>query len=190
MINLREFCRYIYKGSIYLPVGIGQVQLIANHHDRNVCRVLGIDDLVPDGGSLLERIGIGDGVDQHESVRRRYGQGAHGRKLVRAGSVQYVQVDFHAVHRELAVVHFLHGPLVLGRELSVQELRDQRRLAHPRRAHHHDLVPRHVTRVGRRRWWLQLVMMVVTAFNAATVKTNNFLFTFIIFWGGGGGRGG
>jgi len=141
--------------------------------------VLGLDDLVPDGGRLLKRIGICDRVDQHECVRRRYGQGAHGRKLVRAGSVQYVQVDFHAVHRELAVVHFLHGSLVLGRELSVQELRDQRRLAHPRRAHHHDLVPCHVTRIGRRRWWLQLVVMVVTALNAATVKTKLFsLFSF------------
>jgi len=131
--------------------------------------VLGLDDLVPDGGCLLERIRVGDRVDQHESICRRYGQGAHGGKLVCAGSIQYVQVNFHALHRELAMVHFLHSPLVLGRELPVQELRDQRRLANSRCTHHYDLVSRYVGRVGRRRWWLQLVVMMVTALNATAM---------------------
>lgn len=127
--------------------------------------MLGLDDLIPYGRGLLERVGVGDGVDEHERVSRRYGQGSHGRELVRARRVQYVQVDFHALHRELAMVHLLHGPLVLGRELPVQELRDQRRLTHPRRAHHHDLVPGHIGRVRRR---LQLVvMMMMTALDAA-----------------------
>jgi len=158
--------RSIYEGCIYLSVGISQVELIAHHDDRYICRVLGLDDLVSDGGCLLERIRIGDRVDQHESICRRNGQGAHCGKLVCAGSVQYIQVDLHALHRELAMVHFLHSPLILGRKLPVQELCDQRRLAYSRCTHHYDLVPRYVGRVGRRRWWLQLV---VTALNATAV---------------------
>lgn len=149
--------------------------------------MLGLDDLIPDGGRLLERVRVGDGVDQHEGVGRRYGQRAHGRELVRAGRVQYVQVDFHALHGELAVVHLLDGALVLGRELAVQELSDQRRFADARRAHHHDLVPRHVRRIRRRRRRrrLQLVMVVVMAARyapAANTNVGNVFFYFTFFF--------
>lgn len=186
-LNARIFylwTSYRNDGITHLPVGVGQVEFVADHHDRDVGRVLGLDDLVPDGGSLLERLGVGDGVDEHKRVGRRYGQRAHGRELVRAGRVQDVQVDLDALHREPAVVHFLHGALVLGRELPVQELRDQRRLAHPRGAHHHDLVPGHVRRVWRR---LQVVVMVAAtaaaaAFYATTVKKKKKVQSFIWLW--------
>lgn len=149
----------------YLSVGVGQIELVADHDDRHVGRMLGFDDLVPDSGRLLERIGVGDGVDEHKRIGRRYWQSAHGRKFVRARRVQYVQVDFHAFHRELTVVHFLHGALVLGRELPVQELSDQWRFSHARRSHHHDLMPRHISRVCGR---LQLIVIVATALDATT----------------------
>lgn len=115
----------IWCNRCYLSVGVGQVELVADHDDGHVDRALGADDLVPDRGRLLERLGVGDRVDEHERVRGRNGQGPHGRELVRARRVQYVQVDFDAVHGEPAVVHFLHGPLVLGRELAIQKLGDQ-----------------------------------------------------------------
>lgn len=74
---------------------------------------------------------------------------SHSTHLKRSGRIQNVKRQADAAYAELALVHLLDGALVLGAELSVQELRDDGRLADARRAHHDDLVV-HIAG-GRRR---------------------------------------
>jgi len=60
--------------------------------------------------------------------------------LIGTGGVQNIEGETDACDGEVALVHLLDGPLVLGAECVVQKLGDYRRLAHLCRAHDDDFV--------------------------------------------------
>lgn len=123
---------------------VSEVRLVADHDDgwhALLAFQSGLKDITSQTTNLLEGLRIVDGEDQDEGLRSGHGQLPHGRELVAAARVEQLKRQPVAPSRgcaEVSSVQFLDRGTVLSGNPAVEELVDERRLAHTGSPHHRD----------------------------------------------------
>ena len=76
-------CSALGDNSIFL-----QVAFVAHHDDGNIIVVFDADDLLSQGGQLVEGVHVGDGENEKKAISLLHVELAHGGELVCAGRVE------------------------------------------------------------------------------------------------------
>lgn len=123
---------------------VSEVRLVADHdhggHALLPFRAC-LQNVISEATNLFEGFRVVDSEDQDEGLRRGHGKLPHGRELVAAARVEKLQSQPVAPSgggAKVSPVQFLDRGTVLSRNPAVEELVDERRLAHAGRSHHRD----------------------------------------------------
>lgn len=123
---------------------VSEVRLVADHdHGRHAFLAFRacLQNVTSQTTNLFEGLRVVDSEDQDEGLRRRHGKLPHCRELVAAARVEQLKRQSVSPSRggpKVSPVQFLDCGTVLSRNPAVEELVNERRLAHSGRPHHRD----------------------------------------------------